>query len=67
MFRIQDYTQLYEICWNKRGLEFISGEEAYGLYEKLSYLIDVDAMDEKERLFYEELKTKYGSSHPQTK
>lgn len=53
--RIDTMPQLRRICWNRRTDDMVSDADALALYERNWALVDLDAMDERERAYLRHL------------
>ena len=58
-FQIDEYPQLALLAWN-RVVRDITGEEAFGLYERYWRFVDANGLTPDEAAFIERLKTQYG-------
>ena len=59
-FVIGDYPQLRLIAWNRDPHDAITGEEAFGLYERNWRFVDESAMLPHERALVDRLTREYG-------
>lgn len=59
IIRVDDYPSLALLCWN-RDLEYMTREDAFGLYERNWRLIDVDDLSPEERALIGALKEEFG-------
>jgi hypothetical protein len=57
--RLADYPQLRDLAWNRVD-DYIPVREAFQLYERNWRLVDVAALDERERALIERLKVEFG-------
>ena len=53
--RIDTMPQLRQICWNRRTDDTVNDADALALYERNWALVDLDAMDERERTYLNHL------------
>lgn len=58
--RIDDYTQLKRLAWNRPGAETITERDALALYERNWDLIDADLMDAREHALLQHLVNRHG-------
>ncbi|MFZ6735395.1 hypothetical protein ACO0LG_25970 [Undibacterium sp. Ji42W] len=59
-FIIGDFAQLRLIAWNRDPHDAITGEEAFGLYERTWRFVDESAMLPHERALVDRLTREYG-------
>ncbi|MFZ6746471.1 hypothetical protein ACO0LC_24830 [Undibacterium sp. JH2W] len=59
-FVIGDYPQLRLIAWNRDPHDAITGEEAFGLYERSWRFVDESVMLPHERALVDRLTREYG-------
>ena len=55
-----EFENLAALCWNRRG-RYLSGKEAFRLYERNWRLVDARRMRPAERALVERLKARYGN------
>jgi hypothetical protein len=58
--RLADYPQLRDLAWNRID-EFIPASDAFKLYERNWRLLDLSALEHRERELIERLKTELGN------
>jgi len=61
VIRVADYPSLALLCWN-RDVEYMTREDAFKLYERNWRLVDADSLARDERVFIDELATRFGRS-----
>jgi len=59
VIRIADHPQLALLCWNVRD-EYLTREEAFGLYERNWRLVEPARLDARERALIDELVAEFG-------
>lgn len=59
-FVIGEFPQLRLIAWNRNPHDTITGEEAFGLYERNWRFVDEAAMSPRERAVVKRLMRRYG-------
>jgi hypothetical protein len=57
--RLADYPQLRDLAWNRVD-DLIPAREAFQLYERNWRLLDLTALDDRERALIARLKTEFG-------
>ncbi len=60
MLALSEYPQLRLIAWNRRSEDQIDEEEAFALYESNWRFIEVDTLEDEERLLIKQLADRYG-------
>jgi len=59
--RVENFTQLRDLCWNRPANTVLDGREALAIYERNWRFIDKEALDREERNLLDRLVARYGN------
>jgi len=59
--RVENFTQLRDLCWNRSANTELDGRDALAIYERNWRYVDKDALDGEERNLLNVLVARYGN------
>ena len=59
--RVENFTQLRGLCWNRPANTVLDGRDALAIYERNWRFIDKEALDREERNLLDRLVARYGN------
>lgn len=59
--RVENFTQLRDLCWNRPANTVLDGRDALALYERNWRFVDKEAFDGEEQKLLDMLVARYGN------